>query len=59
MDSSATAHELCEHIEKCGGTVRLDQHAFNQFCQILLDYWEDGFRCGQETPDAKSGDREG
>ena len=41
-------HELCDFITDHGGTVRLDNTAFNEFSHKVWDTWEDGYKHGVE-----------
>lgn len=42
-------HELCDFITDHGGTVRLDNTAFNEFSHKVWDTWEDGYKHGVDS----------
>ncbi len=47
-DGNCRAHSVCDHIEKSGGVVLLNNEAFNELAHILWGIWEDGYNEGKE-----------
>lgn len=53
LDVGMQAHAMCDLITQHGGTVCLDNNAWNQFEHMLWNVWMDGYQQGRHLLDVK------